>query len=99
MIVYAPPSENPLIGHNAPSLDDVSEGKKRKPSSTKASTRKPPPQVIPAQQTPLHITRPSADTTNQQIMNIPSSAPGNQSASCMYKNNIYISALIVKSNY
>jgi len=46
-IVYAPSSENPLIGHSAPSLDEIMSGRKRKPSSTNAATRKPPnPRII-----------------------------------------------------
>jgi hypothetical protein len=41
-IDYAPPSETPYIGHNAPSLKDVAEGRvsKRKAKTVKVTSRK-----------------------------------------------------------
>jgi hypothetical protein len=41
-IRYAPPTDYPLIGYNAPTLADVAAGKKRKVTSTKKTIQKTP---------------------------------------------------------
>jgi len=77
LIVYTPSLENPLIGHNAPSLGDVSTGRKWKPSSTKVVTRKPPSQGSSVQQALLPITTPSAHITDPLVVNVPDPSSGN----------------------
>ena len=77
-IAYAPSSENPLIGHSALSLDDIMSGMKRKPSSTKIVTRKPPVQGSSSQQILPPITSSLVQVTGLLIVDILDSSPSNQ---------------------
>ena len=77
LIEYAPPSENPLIGHSAPSLEDILAGRKRKPSSTKVVMRKSPVQGSSSQQALLSVTPSSAQVADTSVVDIPDTPPGN----------------------
>ena len=77
LIAHAPPSENPLIGHSAPSLEDILVGRKRKPSSTKEVTRKSPVQGSSCQQALLLVTPSSAQVADTPIVDVPDTPPGN----------------------
>ena len=77
LIEYAPPSENPLISHSAPSLEDILAGRKRKPSSTKVVTRKSPVQGSSSQQALLSVTPSSAQVADTSVVDIPDTPPGN----------------------
>jgi len=81
LIAYAPSPETPLIGHGAPTLEDILAGKKRKPSSTKATTRMVPMQGSSSQQVHPSVAPSSAQVTDLPIVDISDSLPiGNQLA-------------------
>jgi hypothetical protein len=68
-IKYAPPTENPLIGHGAPSLADIMAGRKRK-SGTKVTTRK-----LLTRGSSSHCASPSAPSSSAQASSLaPSSS-------------------------
>jgi hypothetical protein len=63
-IKYAPPTENPLIGHGAPSLADIMAGRKRK-SGTKVTTRK-----LLTRGSSSHCACPSAPSSSAQASSL-----------------------------
>jgi len=77
LIAHAPPSENPLIGHSAPSLEHILAGRKRKPFSTKVVKRKSLVQGSSSQQALLSVTPSSAQVADTPIVDVPDSPPGN----------------------
>ncbi|XP_039821029.1 uncharacterized protein LOC120683081 [Panicum virgatum] len=80
LIAHAPSSENPLIGYNAPSLEHILAGRKRKPSSTKVVTRKSPVQGSSSQQALLSATSSSAQVADTTIVDVPDTPPAGEHA-------------------